>query len=203
MRLGDDYYSEGLYQFRLLSLKNYQTLSVKAPTSLIKGKSANITISGAKGTLSCKSSSAAAVTVSNTSKKNVFKIMAKQAGTAKLTITSAETSSYYKATKTITISVVPTGSSLKSAKNISGKKMIVVWKRNNDVSGYQVQYSLNKAFKKGNKVITEKKKTITKTTISRLAPGKTYYVRIRTYSKVGNKNYYSAWSAEKKVTVRK
>ena len=44
-------------------------------------------------------------------------------------------------------------------------------------------------------------KTLT-TTIKKLAANKTYYVRIRTYTTVKKKNYYSAWSKIKAVKTK-
>ena len=43
----------------------------------------------------------------------------------------------------------------------------------------------------------------TSKTISSLTSKKTYYVRVRAYTKIGSKYYYSKWStAAKKVTVK-
>ena len=39
--------------------------------------------------------------------------------------------------------------------------------------------------------------------IKKLKKNKKYYVRIRTYAKVGKGTYYSAWSAKKKVKTKK
>ena len=40
-----------------------------------------------------------------------------------------------------------------------------------------------------------------KAKIPKLKPGKTYYVRIRAYKKVGSKKYYSDWSDSLKAKV--
>ncbi len=47
----------------------------------------------------------------------------------------------------------------------------------------------------------KKAKTLA-TTIKKLAANKTYYVRIRTYTAVKKKNYYSAWSKVKAVKTK-
>ena len=52
------------------------------------------------------------------------------------------------------------------------------------------------------KVTVKKAKTVS-ATIKKLKAGKKYYVRIRTYKVVKKKNYYSAWSKAKTVTVKK
>ena len=80
--------------------------------------------------------------------------------------------------------------------------MTVKWTKNAKINGYQVQYSTDQTFK-GTKTVTIKKASTTNTTVKKLAKGKGYYVRVRTYQKVGSKTYYSAWSASKNVTIKK
>ena len=78
----------------------------------------------------------------------------------------------------------------------------VKWKKQATwTTGYQIQYSTNKNFKSA-KTKTIKKTKTTSTTISKLKKKKVYYVRIRTYRKVGKKNYFSSWSKVKKVKTK-
>ena len=78
----------------------------------------------------------------------------------------------------------------------------VKWKKKSNITGYQIQYSTNSKFKKGNKTIKIKKaKTVSKK-ITGLKPSKKYYVRIRTYKIVNKKTYYSSWSKKKNVTTK-
>ena len=73
----------------------------------------------------------------------------------------------------------------------------IKWKKKTNIAGYQIQYSTNSKFKKGNKTIKIKKaKTVSKK-ITGLKPSKKYYVRIRTYK--GKK--YSSWSKKKCIIV--
>ena len=82
------------------------------------------------------------------------------------------------------------------------KKFTVTWAKVSGVKGYQIQYSTNSKFKKGNKTIKIKKaKTVSKK-ITGLKPSKKYYVRIRTYKIVNKKTYYSSWSKKKNVTTK-
>ena len=77
----------------------------------------------------------------------------------------------------------------------------VKWKKKSNITGYQIQYSTNSKFKKGNKSIKIKNaKTISKK-ITKLKAAKKYYVRIRTYKIVNKKTYYSSWSKKKSVTI--
>lgn len=106
-----------------------------------------------------------------------------------------------KPTKPAKVTVKKT--TLKSAKNAKGKKLVVKWKKNTAGNGYQIQYSTSKKFAKGNKTETISKNKTTSYTIKKLKKKKTYYVRIRTYKKVSGKTYYSEWSSVKKVKIKK
>ena len=77
----------------------------------------------------------------------------------------------------------------------------MTWKKQKGVTGYEVQYSTNKDFKKGvhTKKVTGAAKV--KVTIKGLKKNKKYYVRIRTYKKVGGKKYVSKWSKKKSVKI--
>jgi len=75
----------------------------------------------------------------------------------------------------------------------------IKWKKKSGITGYQIQYSTNSKFKKGNKSIKIKNaKTISKK-ITKLKVAKKYYVRIRTYK--GKK--YSKWSKVKSIKTPK
>lgn len=106
-----------------------------------------------------------------------------------------------KPTKPAKVTVKKT--TLKSAKNAKGKKLVVKWKKNTAGNGYQIQYSTSKKFAKGNKTKTISKNKTTSYTIKKLKKKKAYYVRIRTYKKVSGKTYYSGWSSVKKVKIKK
>ena len=135
-------------------------------------------------------------------KKGQVTIAKKFVGQATITITAAATKNYNAGTKKVTVTVNPASTKLSSVKNSASKSMKVAWKKNAAVTGYQVQYSTYSNFK-GAKAVTVKKAATTSTTVKKLVKGKKYYVRVRTYKKVGNKNYYSAWSASKNVTIKK
>lgn len=73
---------------------------------------------------------------------------------------------------------------------------------------YTVQYSKNKAVGTavvtitGKKTVTIKKKKTGSKKITGLKAKKKYYVKIRTYKKVGGKKYYSSWSKAKIVMTK-
>lgn len=95
-----------------------------------------------------------------------------------------------------------TAPAITSLKNSSAKAMKLVWKKNSKATGYQVQYSTNSKFTSKTSKTYKGASVVTKTYKS-LKKAKTYYVKVRTYKKVGSTTYYSAWSTVKKVKITK
>ena len=112
---------------------------------------------------------------------------------------SGKTKSYYESGKTICRLTTP---SISGLTNTATKKMTVKWKKDTKVTGYQIQYSTSSEFTDV-KTVTVKKNSITSASISKLTKNKKYYVRIRKYKKVSDKNYYSAWSSVKSIKIAK
>ncbi len=102
--------------------------------------------------------------------------------------------------------IVPKGTSL--SKVSKGRKSLTVkWKKkSSQTSGYQVQYSTNSKFKKGNKTVTIKSNKSSVKKITKLKAKKKYYVRVRTYKnvKISGKTVklYSGWSKAKAVRTK-
>lgn len=83
------------------------------------------------------------------------------------------------------------------------KTIKMTWQKDKTATGYEIYYSTKDTFaKKYRKTITiTKNKTITKT-VKNLKTGKTYYVKVRSYKKVGSKKVYSDWSNVSTVTIQ-
>ena len=92
--------------------------------------------------------------------------------------------------------------SVTSIQNSASRKMSLKWSKNTKANGYQIQYGLKSSFS-GAKSVSVTKNSIVTRVIGSLTKGKIYYVRIRSYKKVGGKTYYSAWSAAKKLAIKK
>ncbi len=82
------------------------------------------------------------------------------------------------------------------------KALVVTWKAVKNVTGYQIQISTNKKFKKNKKTVTVAKKKATKKTIKKLKSKKKYYVRVRAYKVINGKKVYGKWSKVKTVTTK-
>ncbi|SDB66391.1 fibronectin type III domain-containing protein [Butyrivibrio sp. INlla16] len=96
---------------------------------------------------------------------------------------------------------IPTPPTTNITLAIGGYKSIILrWKKqSSNVSGYEIQYSTDKSFKKNVDSVSINKYTKTNKVISKLKSGKTYYVRIRTINKKDNKTANSNWSKKVKV----
>ena len=90
-------------------------------------------------------------------------------------------------------------SQLKKVKKSKTCKVTLSWKKVTGAKGYQLQYALNKKFKKKKSIQTKK----TKYTIKKLKKKKTYYIRVRAYKMNGRKKVYGKWSKVKKVKIKK
>ena len=107
----------------------------------------------------------------------------------------------YSGTGIASFKIIPKGTAISKA-TAGTKTATVKWKKQTtQTTGYQIQYSLKKNFTGAKSVTVNKAKTVSKK-LTKLKSGKTYYIRIRTYKKIGQAKYYSAWSAAKKVKVK-
>jgi hypothetical protein len=96
--------------------------------------------------------------------------------------------------------VKPAKVTISSAKNSKGKKLVLKWKKVKGASGYEVTIATKKNFKKGKKVTSVKG---TSKTFKKLKKNKTYYVKVRAYTKKNGKKVYGAYSKVKKVKITK
>ena len=121
--------------------------------------------------------------------KYTYKIVAKAAtGTSPVNKTLA----YYKLSKP----------AITSIKNSASKKMTLKWGKNAKAQGYKIEYALKSNFSDAKSVSVTKNSIVTKT-IGSLVKGKTYFVRICSYKKIGSAYSYSMWSATKKIKITK
>ena len=124
----------------------------------------------------------------------------KSIGIAKVSITFKGN---YSGTIEQSFTIAPKSVSITSVSALS-KGFAVSWKKGKDITGYEIQYSVNRKFttKTSKKVLVTGKKT-QKKQIKKLTVNKNYYVRIRTYKTVKGKKIYSNWSSAKSVKTKK
>lgn len=121
--------------------------------------------------------------------KNTGTATIKGTGTAVITVRSGA------ASVKVTVKVNPKKQKIKSVKAAKGKKLVLKWEKDKLASGYQVQLSTVKNFKKVAKKYQGKKNVCT---FTKLKAGKKYYIRIRSYKKSGKDTLYGAWSSIKR-----
>ena len=106
----------------------------------------------------------------------------------------------YAGSATATFKIKP--KPVKGLKLAAGKGRITAsWTKASGITGYQLEYGLKKNFSDG-KTVTLTKASTVKRTLTGLAAGKTCYVRVRAYKKVGKATYYSVWSTAKAAKVK-
>ena len=105
----------------------------------------------------------------------------------------------YSGSKTLHFNINPPKTKLTKLKGTK-KGISAKWKKSTvKISGYQLQYSNSRSFKSA-KTVNVSSRKVTDKKLKELKSKKKYYVRIRTYKKVGNKRFYSDWS--KKTAVK-
>ena len=81
------------------------------------------------------------------------------------------------------------------------KKLTVTWKKDKNVSGYQMKIATKKNFK-GAKTYTVKSYKTYKKVIKKLKAKKKYFVKVRAYKTVGKSKVYGAYSAVRSCKVK-
>ncbi len=157
----------------------------------------NVRVAKGEGTLAYASSDPRVVAVTGSGKATI-----KGPGIAVITVKARATAKYKEAAAQITVEVMPAKQKVKSVKAQKGKKLKISWKKDTKASGYQLQYSMDKKFKKAKKTVTiAKNRTASKIT-PKLKTGKRYYVRVRSYKNArkngGTQRLYGAWSSVKR-----
>lgn len=125
------------------------------------------------------------------------KLKAIGAGISTITVSRPD-----KRSVSCTIRVNPEKQVLKSLKMERGRKLIVKWKKNRTATGYQIQYSPDRKFKKSVKTISISNKGRDSGNVSQIKKGKKYYVRVRSYKNVSMngkaEKLYGEWSNAKR-----
>lgn len=99
-------------------------------------------------------------------------------------------------------SINPKGTDINSLYPES-KKITVKWKKQSvQTTGYQIEYRCSGKNSTA-KVVNIKSSATIQKVLSNLVDNKDYYIKIRTYKKVYDTMYYSAWSSQKKIYVGK
>lgn len=86
---------------------------------------------------------------------------------------------------------------LNKIKRVKKKNVLIKWNKIINVSGYQLQFSTTKRFKK----VTNKTTVNSSIKVKKLKKKKTYYFRVRAYKKMAGRKVYGKWSNIKKIRM--
>ena len=131
------------------------------------------------------------------------KVTIKGCGKTTITIKAAETKEYKAVEKKITLTVKPQKQKISSLKEVKAETITVKWKKDTKASGYILQYSTDKNFKKNVKSKTISNNKTTSAKIAKLTAGKKYYVRVCSYKKVSGAKLKGSYSAVKSVQIKR
>lgn len=128
----------------------------------------------------------------------------KGCGRTEIVITAAAYGEYTAAEKTITLTVAPKKLKGISAKSTKAGTLTVKWKKDAAASGYIIECSTDRKFRKNVKTATVKKNKTTSKKMTKLKSGKKYYVRACAYAQAGGAKIKGAYTVGKKaVKVKK
>ncbi len=88
---------------------------------------------------------------------------------------------------------------VKSVKASAKRQLKVKWSKVSDVSGYQMQYALDKKFVKDSHTKNTK---ATSVTIKKLKSERKYFIRVRCYKQSEGKKIYGEWSKPKSCMTK-
>ncbi len=175
--------------------KKSQTVQAKSITAVYGRKPFYLSASAPGGKLSYSVANKKVVVISSYGKVTV-----KGYGKTKVTVKAAATAYYKKASKTITIKVIPKKVIPKKIKSPKRGRIIFSWEKNKTVTGYKVWIGTKRNFSTKQVLTLNKGRGSVK--IGKVKSGKKYYVRIRSYKEIGEKKYYSKWSKILDVKVK-
>ena len=164
------------YNFKVVSSKSAVTYNGKAQKPAVTVYAGNKKISSKYYTVSYKNNTAV--------------------GTAMITIQGKGNYKKYSGKTTFRINLQKT--TLSSAKSSRKGQLQATWKKTAGNAGYQIQYATNAKFS-GAKTKNTK---ATRYTFQGLKSKRKYYVRVRTYKKVGSNYWYSKWSNVRNVKIK-
>ena len=125
----------------------------------------------------------------------------KNVGTATITVTGK--GEYKGVSGTAEFKITLKAPSFTSVSSPESGQISLAWKKDTQADGYQIQYCGEKSFSSKVKELKINSNATVKETITKLTPGKKYYVRIRSYKKSSSRNTYGPFGNIRTVTVKK
>ncbi len=190
---------QGRYSIRFQFLTKVSNITIKGNKTVTPGKSFQLRasvapVSATNKTIKWRSESSYIAEVN----ENTGLVKTHRAGSTVITATAQDGS---EVLAKVTVTVKPgktTGLKVRRYSSYYYRNYAyAAWTSQSGVSGYQVQYSASKSFKKAKKTNS----SYASCTIRKLIRGKKYYVRVRSYVKIKNKKIYGEWSKAKSIRL--
>lgn len=108
----------------------------------------------------------------------------------------------YRGTMTKTFRIVPKKGILRSLTPLGSGQVRVKWKKDGQASGYEILFSKDRGFKKGNRTVRVPRNSAQSWRVKGLESGKKYYVKIRSCKQIDGKKRCGSYSAVKIVTCK-
>ncbi len=180
--------------YKIKAKTTLPTISLNKNTFTANGKAQKPSITVKDGSKKLVNKTDYTVTYSNSSSKNV----------GKYTVT-VKMKGNYSGSKTFTYYINPKPveflASNKGGFKAISKGFTLKWnKQNSQTTGYQIQYATKRDFSNAATVTIANPNT-TSYTFKNRAGNTRYYVRIRTYKKIGTGTFYSSWNSGTKSVV--
>lgn len=131
------------------------------------------------------------------------KLYLRSPGITQITIQAGATKNYKAASKTIKVTIAPARPTVTGITNPSKGNVVLRWKKETKLKGFEIQYSVNRKFSSGAKKVSIPSGNASALRIKQLKKGKTYYFRMRSYCMAEEKKLYSSWSSVRSMKVKK
>ena len=105
----------------------------------------------------------------------------------------------YTGSRVVSFEIKPGKNKITKLTNKAGRKIVVKFSKSKGGKNYEIYYAVNKSFKTAKKAGSRK----TTCTLKNLKKGKTYFIKVRSYKKVGKKKICSDFSKIMRVKVKK
>lgn len=139
--------------------------------------------------------------------KNVATISASGVVTLKgygqvvIVVASDGDGAYEEVSKNIVVTVRPHTEVVSYLKSTAKGQMTVRWYKDTRATGYVLQYSSDWRFKNNVVQVKTTSNSVVSKSVSKLVPGRKYYVRVYAYKKIGTKQIVGKWSKIKSVVI--
>ena len=131
------------------------------------------------------------------------KLYLRGSGVTKITIQAGATKNYKAASRTIKVTIAPAKPTVTGISNPSKGNVVLRWKKETKLNGFEIQYSTNQKFSSGVKKVFIPSGKAATLRVKQLKKGKTYYFRMRSYCMAEGERLYSSWSSVRSIKVKK